>query len=147
MLAACGLRVSEALRLGRDDIDPSRGVLVIWATKFRKSRLVPMHTTTACALRIYAERRDRLVPHATGRTFFIGDSGRSLAYSTVRTVFMRLRRALGWAAFDPRPRIHDLRHTFACGRLRDWYTEGLDVAPRVAHLATYLGHAHITDTY
>ncbi len=147
LLAACGLRVSEALRLGRNDVDPSPGVLVIRATKFRKSRLVPMHTTTARALRLYADRRDRLVPHAIGRTFFISDSGHALAYSTVRTVFMRLRAALGWAVFDPRPRIHDLRHTFACRRLRDWYVEGIDVGPRVAHLATYLGHAHVTDTY
>jgi integrase len=70
-----------------------------------------------------------------------------LPYSTIRAVFLRLRRALGWEQLDPRPRIHDLRHTFACRRLRDWYAAGVDVAPLVASLATYLGHAHVTDTY
>jgi integrase len=47
----------------------------------------------------------------------------------------------------PRPRIHDLRHAFACRRLARWYAEGAAVAPRVAALATYLGHAKVTDTY
>jgi integrase len=70
-----------------------------------------------------------------------------LPYSTIRSVFQRLRRALGWEQLNPQPRIHDLRHTFACRRLRDWYAEGVDVAPLVASLATYLGHAHVTDTY
>jgi integrase len=50
-------------------------------------------------------------------------------------------------ALDPLPRIHDLRHAFARRRLRDWYAAGVDVAPLVASLATYLGHAHVTDTY
>ena len=44
-------------------------------------------------------------------------------------------------------RIHDLRHTFACRRLEQWYAAGVEVAPRVAALATYLGHAKVSDTY
>jgi integrase len=70
-----------------------------------------------------------------------------LPYSSVHGVFRRLCVALKWETRLPRPRIHDLRHTFACHRLQRWYEEGGDVAPRVAALATYLGHAKITDTY
>jgi integrase len=147
LLAATGLRVSEALHLGRDDVDLTREVLVVRATKFRKSRLVPLHGTAAAALRAYVADRNRLISHASAPTFFVTDAGGALRYFTVRTVFLRLRHALGWVGLTPVPRIHDLRHSFACRRLRDWYAQGLDVNARVASLATYLGHAHVTDTY
>jgi integrase len=147
LLAATGLRVSEALRIRRDDVDLTRAVLVIRATKFRKSRLVPLHVTAAEALRAYVADRDRLVSHPSVPTFFVADAGGALIYSTVRTAFLHLRCSLGWAGFVPRPRIHDLRHSFACRRLRDWYVQGVDVNAKIASLATYLGHAHVTDTY
>jgi integrase len=147
LLAASGLRVSEALRLPRTEVDLAGGVLTIRATKFRKSRLVPLHSTTTEALRSYARYRDHEVPQPMASAFFISMHGTSLAYSTVRTVFRRLCNGLGWENRAPRPRIHDLRHTFACRRLQRWYEEGVDVAPRVAALATYLGHVKITDTY
>jgi integrase len=56
---------------------------------------------------------------------------------------------LGWPA-GPNgrtPRIHDLRHTFACRRLLQWYQEGKDVEQAIAALSTYLGHRKVTDTY
>jgi integrase len=146
LLAASGLRISEALRLTRADADLPAGVLTIRATKFRKTRLVPLHATTADALRAYADQRDRAVPHATA-TFFVSPRGTALPYNTVRSVFRTLRASLGWDALTPRPRIHDLRHTFACRRLEQWYASGVDLAPRVAALATYLGHAKVSDTY
>lgn len=146
LLAATGLRVSEARRLGLGDVDLHNSILHVRATKCRKSRLVPLHPTTSAALRAYAEQRDRAVLSSRS-AFLVGAQGQPLPYSTIRTVFKRLRRALGWEQLHPRPRIHDLRHTFVCRRLRDWYASGVDVAPRVAVLATYLGHAHVTDTY
>ena len=147
LLAATGMRISESLRLGRDDVDLTKAVLTIHRTKFRKSRLVPLHVTAADALRGYVVERERLVPRTTVSTFFVADHGGALCCSTVAGVFGRLRLALGWAMLTPRPRIHDLRHTVACRRLRDWYAEGLDPTARIASLATYLGHAHISDTY
>ena len=148
LLAACGLRVSEALRLTHADVDLERAVLTVRMTKFRKSRLVPLHPTTADELRTYARSRDRVVPRrAAATTFFVTKTGTALPYSTVRHVFKRLRSSLDWDRADPRPRIHDLRHTFACRRLGAWYADGSDAAVKVAALATYLGHAHITDTY
>jgi integrase len=147
LLAACGLRVSEALRLTHADVNLTRATLTIRATKFRKSRLVPLHYTTVAALCAFARYRDRVVPRVVTTTFFVTSIGRPLPYSTTRSVFLRLRAALGWDQAVPRPRIHDLRHTFACRRLGAWYAEGVDVATRLASLSTYLGHAHITDTY
>lgn len=147
LLAATGLRVSEALRLAGTDVDLQSNLLVVRSTKFRKSRLVPLHATAAHALRGYVAERDGLLPRLAASTFFVGDRGRPLRYPTVRLVFQRLRRVLGWDSLVPRPRIHDLRHAFACRRLRDWYAQGLDPTAKVASLATYLGHAHVSDTY
>jgi integrase len=147
LLAATGLRVSEARLLTQADVDLVDAALRIRVTKFRKSRIVPLHPTATAALASYAARRDRAVRPSPTAAFFVGADGMALPYSTIRSVFLRLRHELGWAQFAPSPRIHDLRHTFACRRLRDWYATGADVAPLVASLATYLGHAHITDTY
>lgn len=147
LLAASGLRVSEALRMARADTDLVEGVLTIRATKFRKSRLVPLHPTTTAALRAYAEHRDRVAPRPVATTFFTSARGAALPYSTVHAVFHTLCVGLGWETLAPHPRIHDLRHTFACRRLEQWYAAGVEVAPRVAALATYLGHAKVSDTY
>jgi integrase len=149
LLAATGLRISEALRLRRDDVDLDAGVLHVRATKFCKSRLVPLHLTAVGALRQHAAQRDRRCPNATG-LFFLVDGGIPLSYSKLRTAFRRLRIRLGWESPPPgprRPRVHDLRHTFACRRLLQWHQDGIDVEARLIDLCTYLGHAKISDTY
>jgi integrase len=146
LLASTGLRVSEALGLQRADVDLGTGVLHIRQTKFRKSRLVPMHPTVTAALRRYATCRDR---DAANPAFFVGRHGRPLPYNTVRCTFRRLCDKLRWRSNGvlPRPRIHDLRHTFACRRLLQWYRDGVDVDQAIASLSTYLGHGKVTDTY
>ena len=147
LLAATGLRISEALKLRCEDVDLKRCILVLRETKFRKSRVVPFHVTTAAALGRYAVMRDKSFPPVRSTTFFVADGGGALPYSTVGNTFGRMRRALGWDELMPRPRIHDLRHTFACRRLQAWYADGVDVDAKIASLATYLGHVHFTDTY
>lgn len=149
LLACTGLRVSEAVNLTRDDIDWRRGLLTVRRTKFRKSRLVPLHATALAALRDYAARRDRLHPSPTAGAFFLTGRGTALGRSSVGVTFWGLRKQLGWTAGrgTGKPRIHDLRHTFACRRLQRWYAEGVDVDHAVAALSTYLGHAAVRDTY
>lgn len=149
LLATTGLRVSEGLRLTRSDVDLAAGVLTISETKFHKSRLVPLHPSTSTALGRYAQHRDRVHPLARAGTFFVSGRGAPLNYWTVSETFARLRRDLGWAGGGrpSLPRIHDLRHSFACRRLLRWYEEGADVHLNVAALATYLGHAKVTSTY
>ena len=97
LLASTGLRISEALNLNRADVDLRTGVLMITETKFRKSRLVPLHPSTVIALEAYVEHRDRAFPFAKTGTFFISDYGARLYYSTVCSAFAKLRRDLGWA--------------------------------------------------
>lgn len=149
LLACTGLRISEALKLNVDHVDLGRGVLRIEKTKFKKSRLVPLHPTATCALRRYAHARCGK-DGCEGIAFFVGGDGNRLTYRAVRRVFHRLRDMLDWKKGNgewPRPRIHDLRHSFACRRLLTWYRQGKNVHHLVAALSTYLGHGHVTDTY
>lgn len=149
LLASTGMRVSEALGLKRIDVDLDDALLVVRRTKFRKTRLVPFHPTTASALRDYATLRDReAVASDPEAAFFVIDGGVPLTYSKVHTAFRRIRIGLGWERTDARrPRIHDLRHTFTCRRLLRWHEERLDVGRHVLELSTYLGHAKVSDTY
>ena len=149
LLASTGLRVSEAITLRRRDVDLGTGLLIVRETKFRKSRLVPMHTTVGQAMRCFATRRDRDPDTRLAESFFVGAHGKPLPYSTVRCTFRRICARLGWRSNGtlPRPRIHDLRHSFACRRLLRWYRDGVDVNQAIAALSTYLGHAKVTDTY
>lgn len=149
LLACTGLRISEALRLDQTDTDLDAGILTVRLTKFRKSRLVPLHPSAAEALRQYAACRDAYHPVSHSPAFFIGEVGNRLVYSTVRHAFNQVRSQLQWppGANGRRPRIHDLRHTFACRRLLTWCQAGIDVNQAMAALSTYLGHAKASDTY
>jgi integrase len=148
LLACTGMRVSEALALSEGDVDLGAFLLTVRLTKFRKSRLVPLHCSAADALGRYVVLRDRLVPRRRTDAFFVVDGGAALTYSKVRTAFRRIRIRLGWEqGGERRPRIHDLRHAFTCRRLLRWHEEGVDVDRRILDLSTYLGHAKASDTY
>jgi integrase len=149
LLASTGLRVSEALSIDKKHVDLVHGILRIEQTKFRKSRLVPLHPTVMRAMRRYARERDRDPQAQRSNVFFVGRHGRALPYSTVRCTFRRLCSQLAWRGNGmlPRPRIHDLRHSFACRRLLRWYKLGVDVDHAITALSTYLGHGKVTDTY
>lgn len=148
LLACTGLRISEALRLERSETDLSRGILKIRETKFRKTRLVPLHATATTALEAYAAARDRLAPQTECGRFFVSDQGHAVPYSTVQHLFRRLCDSLRIAGTGRRlPRLHDLRHTFACRRIEQCYAMQADVDQAVSALSVYLGHAKVSDTY
>jgi integrase/recombinase XerD len=144
LLAATGLRVSEALALRLEDL--TRDGLHIRKTKFQKSRLVPIHPSVVTALERYLERR-RSVGLETGR-LFAGADGRPLRYQIVRWTFFQLVRTIGLAVpGQPRPRIHSLRHTFAVRALETCPQGLLRIARHQVALMTYLGHSHVESTY
>jgi integrase len=148
LLACTGMRVSEALALRREHVDLGSALLLVRRTKFHKSRLVPIHPTAVRALRRFVTMRDRSPSGRTSDAFFVSDGGVALSYSKVRTAFLRLRIQLGWEDRRPRrPRIHDLRHTFACRRLLRWHQQRIDADRHILDLSTYLGHAKASDTY
>jgi len=148
LLAVTGMRVGEAIRLDRRDLDHHRALLVVRETKFGKSRELPLHRSTVEALRRYARTRDRLIPLQYSSRLFLSRSGKPLFYSNVHLRFHRLIDRAGLATASPhRPRIHDLRHTFASRTLIGWYRSGVEVQSRLPLLSTYLGHRDPTMTY
>ena len=148
LIACTGLRISEALKLSRDEVDLSNGVILITETKFRKSRLVPIDPSASKALGEYAKFRDQYHPIAKSKKFFLSKKGNSLPYHTVWYNFIKLREKLGWCAKGKRkPTIQNMRHTFACRRLLLWYEQGVDINHAIYSLSTYLGHVKVRDTY
>ena len=148
LLAATGMRVGEAIALQRDDVDDLGGGLVVRHGKFGKSRELPLHPTTTAALRAYARERDRVLRHPRSPSFLLSRAGTRLHYKNVHAAFLRLVHRVGLAPHrPPRPRLHDLRHTFAVTTLVRWYRAGLDVEARLPALSTYLGHVAPSSTY
>jgi integrase len=145
LLFATGLRISEALRLRLDDVTDDG--LVIRKTKYRKTRLIPLHETARVGLDSYLEFRRRL--GTPPDSIFLNFRGGPLHYQGVNSTFRQLRRAAGLErpAGQPQPRIHDIRHTFAIRALESC-PDGRDrIAQHMLALTTYLGHSHVSDTY
>jgi integrase/recombinase XerD len=111
LLAASGLRIGEAIKLDRSDIDWAQGVLLIRESKFGKSRLVPLHPTSMRALGGYAQRRDQAQPRPAEPAFFVSLNRTRLLYANVQRTFRQLidSAGIGAGALSP-PRLHDLRH-------------------------------------
>ena len=142
LLACTGLRIAEALALRVGDLDWGTQVLTVRQTKFHKSRLVPLHPSAVAPLRDYARARDNSRASRPDIPFFASAKGGPLLYGTVRSTFHRLLR-LAMPEVKPvgrvRPRFHDLRHTFACRRLLDWYGNGTDIDQAIDQLSALLG--------
>jgi len=153
LLAATGLRPGEAAALEQGDADLEAQLLTIRKSKFGKSRLVPIHASTAAALGHYAQERDRVFRYPRSSLFFVSERGTDLDLGAVRRWLCKISIACGLRqkAEGHRcgrgPRLQDLRHTFATRRLVEWYEAGCDVAVQMPKLATYLGHSSVVCTY
>lgn len=148
LLAATGMRIGEALRLERCDLDWDERVITIRASKFAKSRELPVSCSVIEALAAYTRDRDRRLPPAQSRTFFVSTAGTAVIYADFGASFRALVRASGVGRDSSiRPRIHDLRHTFAVRTLIDWYRAGENVNALLPRLSTYLGHREPACTY
>jgi integrase len=145
LIAATGMRISEALALRLDDV--TEDGLLVRETKFHKSRLLPLHDTTQRALEAYLSVRRRL--GTLDGAVFVSNAAGAPAYPTVLATFLRLARSIGLrgAPGEQGPRIHDLRHSFAVRSLESCGADREAVARHIVALSTYLGHSHVTDTY
>ena len=150
LLAATGLRISEALALRCGDLDSDTIQLTVRHSKFDRTRLVPLHPTATAALRAYLRVRAKLGNVGPATPLFLDErDGEALRYTAVRQAWMRLTADLG---IVPRGghrslRIHDLRHTFICRRLMLWQADGADIDNAMLALSTYVGHVNLADTY
>lgn len=149
LLTVTGLRVSEIISLNRNDIDLTKGILTIRNTKFRKSRLIPVHKSTLQVLRNYSRLRDQMHPKVKEGSFFLSDQGTCLTWDAVRWTFIHLSHQIGLRrpTDSHGPRIHDMRHSFAVKTIIQWYRDGIDVESHIPLLSTYLGHKKPSDTY
>lgn len=154
LIAATGMRLSEALALRGADVDLKRGMLTIRRSKFGKSRQVPMHASAVQALHQYRWTCDIAgVNRDEDAAFFFATRGvlrgRRLSKGGVEVIFRELREQLGWPnrGVHHAPRIHDLRHTFVVRRILLWQQQGVDVDQAMLSLSTYVGHVKVANTY
>jgi integrase/recombinase XerD len=148
LLAITGMRVGEAIRLELQDFDAKAGVLTVRESKFGKSRELILHSSTAQVLQAYLGSRSRRFKSSACESLLVSTSGTRLNYKNVHHGFLRMVRRAGlWDQKPHRPRIHDLRHSFAVRTLIDWYDSDLEVEPKLPLLSTYLGHVSPSSTY
>jgi integrase len=149
LLAVTGMRVGEAIALDRGDVNLTARRLVVRHGKFDKTRELALHPTTVDALRRYQRLRDRIAPATATSAAFVSTAGTRLIYCNVHNAFHRLVRLAGLTprSASCRPRIHDLRHSFAVRAMLDAYAAGQDGQTRLTLLSTWLGHVHPGSTY
>lgn len=149
LLRVTGMRIGEAIALDRGDVDLAQGRLLIRHGKFGKTRQLWVHPTAVQALQCYQQRRDELIAEPRSEAFLLSSTGTRLHYYNVQETFHRLAGRCGLKPRSPRcrPRIHDLRHTFAVSSMQQAYAAGEDGQARLTLLATWLGHARPADTY
>jgi integrase/recombinase XerD len=148
LLAVTGMRISEAIKLDRGDVDWTGAILLVRESKFNKSRYLPLHASTLEALERYAALRDRLCPNPLGSSFFVSLRHGRIYDCAVQKTFRRVCQQAGVGTTAPfPPRLHDLRHSLAVNTLLRWYRDGVDVQARLPVLSTYLGHLNPVYTY
>ncbi len=145
LLAVTGIRASEARGLHLQDITPDG--LVIRESKFKKSRLVPLHETTWDALTAYLDRRRHVAGHDPH--LFVSCRSGKLSHTVVTETFHALLQAAGihGKPEQRRPRLTDLRHSFAVKALLACPDDRDQVGRHMMALTTYMGHAKIESTF
>ncbi|KRR29414.1 integrase [Bradyrhizobium retamae] len=150
LLYTAGLRRGELLRLTLADVDPRHGILRIRASKFHKSRTVPLSPDAARELRSYLRKRLRPpLSRSLDSPLLCNSKGQVRGYTGtgLRQGIQALFRAANVCGTDGRtPRVHDFRHSFAVGSLLRWYQQGADVQSNLPKLAMYMGHVSIVST-
>lgn len=147
LLAVTGMRIGEAIALDTNDFDDEEGLLTVQSGKFGKARELALHATTVHALRDYLRLRTR--PRPRTDALFVSTIGTRLLYGNVKATFSQLTKRAGLAprSRSCRPRLHDLRHSFAVNTILDGYRSGADVQARLPLLSTWLGHVDPAHTY
>jgi integrase len=148
LLAVTGMRISEVLSLRRESVDLKRGLITIRESKFKKSRKIPIHASVKRALKKYAIYRDRYFARVSSPFFFVTKRGQALKARSFRKAFNKTLVLAGLKGEkNHKPRIMDLRHTFAVKTLVRCHKTKRDASATILALATYLGHVNPINTY
>jgi len=154
LLARCGLRISEPLRLLRRHYRSDDATIYIEKTKFSKDRLLPLPKYVATQIENYLSVREALMPNDINPYLLAGRQNRCIGDSAVRRVFIdavnkmglsRERRIVGNVNFNP-PTPHSLRHAFAINTLKRVRERGQSAQNALPILAAYMGHKNPKST-
>ena len=145
LLATTGMRIGEIINLDLKDFKLKEGYFLVRKSKDGQSRKVLLHQSTIEKIKIYLELRNQL-PKASS-ALLASTKGTRIIHMNVHTSFDRVLKATGLYNRTPKPRIHDLRHTFIVRTVEKWYREGLNVESKLSHLSTYVGHISPSSTY
>jgi integrase len=150
LLYTAGLRRGELLKLTLADADQTTGVLRIRASKFHKSRFVPLSSDAREELRAYLQVRQVPTLSTAANAPLLCNTTRGLRAYTGTGISRGLQLLIHAAEVqspDGRwPRVHDFRHSFAVQALLRWYRQGADVQSNLPKLALYMGHVSIVST-
>lgn len=145
-----GLRVHEVMSLRIKDLDMCNNLVTICESKFYKSRICTFNDTVATILTDFLEWRQSAGMPSTPEThLWLDRKNNPMKHDSFQGIFERIREQAGIKRHDGaiyNPRLHDLRHTFAVNRLKQWYREGKDVQSLLPVLSTYMGHKHLSHT-
>jgi integrase len=148
LLYTAGLRLGELLRLKLSDISEDGALLRIRESKFHKSRWVPLSSSASRDLRDFLRKRSKIFPVSPDAALLCSQRPwRGYSHPGMQAGLRRL-----FAAADVRdehgrrPRIHDLRHSFAVQALIRWFRAGADVQSCLPKLALFMGHVSIEST-
>jgi integrase/recombinase XerD len=151
LMACTGLRPGEAIKLKMPNVflDDTPSRLLIYRSKFCKTRWVPLHVTTCRKLSQYIQFRQEQARAGDSNYLFVTKTGGKLNYLALQRTFQEFMQQaeIKPRAGQMRPTLHSLRHTFAVHRLMRWYENGDEVQGLVPNLSVYLGHADPVDTY
>lgn len=147
-LYATGLRINEALNLQDDDVNLKESYLKVKDSKNGKERIIPISSSLVAVLKQYNSHKAKLpVPKKSGY-LFVNLCGKKCGYGSVEYWFKECLRSAGIKCVgrSGRPRIHDLRHTFAVTSLASMAEAGIDLYASLPILSTYLGHQSLGAT-
>ncbi len=151
LLYGTGIRISEALALKNKDVNISGRCLTLIDTKNGQDRLVPMSDSLTAVCNDYLEHRDKLPVNELNRKngpFLVSLNGGVCKHAAVHRWFRMVLEIAGIPFTGNRkgPRIHDVRHTFACHSFLKLSDEGVDLYCSWPYLSTYLGHRSLEST-
>jgi integrase len=143
----CGMRLSEGVKLTKQDVDCSDGSITILQSKGRKDRVVYITDDLRELCIDYLEAMKHLVPD-TPWVFPSKDPSKHLVKHNVCRKFREFWMKTPYAAdCDKRPTPHCLRHTYVVDKMNEWMAEGKDLGVMMAYLSSHLGHSTMEETY
>ena len=154
LLARCGLRIGEPLRLKLNDYRFDEKTIYIEKTKFKKDRLIPLPQSVAIELENYLAARRGLLGNVVNNYLLANYAARGLNDNRVRTVFHRAvsdigleqtRQIIGNVNISS-PTPHSLRHSFAVNTLNRVKKRGGSAQNALPVLAAYMGHSEYKHT-